>query len=249
MDENPVQEPLLLSKISVNKKSLFVSSVKWILTVLVWAIFAAWIGVIFLFPTQFGNELLVKYIHATSGNPLGITGSLFLVLSGPILVIAFLSIFHLIISGDEELKQKKSSKHPGVRLWTFPVLVDGPFGVVSAAEFIGILLFAVYVIWALYAYIIQSLNSVSEEDLTPMEEGIMFLKRMGGHLGSMGLYCMAFLFLPVARGSVLLRFINIPFEHATRYHVWLGHLTMVLFTLHGLLYIVGWAMEGNLLEE
>ncbi|KAB5573362.1 hypothetical protein DKX38_000556 [Salix brachista] len=249
MDENPVQEPLLLSKISVNKKSLFVSSVKWILTVIVWAIFAAWIGVIFLFPTQFGNELLVKYIHATSGNPLGITGSLFLVLSGPILVIAFLSIFHLIISGDEELQQKKSSKHPGVRLWTFPVLVDGPFGVVSAAEFIGILLFAVYVIWALYAYIIQSLNHVSEEDLTPMEEGIMFLKLMGGHLGSMGLYCMAFLFLPVARGSVLLRFINIPFEHATRYHVWLGHLTMVLFTLHGLLYIVGWAMEGNLLEK
>ena len=74
MDENPVQEPLLLSKISVNKKSLFVSSLKWILTVLVWAIFAAWIGVIFLFPPQFGNELLVKYIHATSGNPLGITG-------------------------------------------------------------------------------------------------------------------------------------------------------------------------------
>jgi len=78
---------------------------------------------------------------------------------------------------------------------------------------------------------------------------ILFLKMMGGHLGSMGLYCMAFLFLPVARGSVLLRFINIPFEHATRYHVWLGHLTMVLFTLHGLLYIVGWAMEGNLLHK
>lgn len=57
------------------------------------------------------------------------------------------------------------------------------------------------------------------------------------------------MFLPVARGSVLLRFINIPFEHATRYHVWLGHLTMVLFTLHGLLYIVGWAMEGNLLQK
>lgn len=78
---------------------------------------------------------------------------------------------------------------------------------------------------------------------------ILFLKMMGGHLGSMGLYCMAFLFLPVARGSVLLRFINIPFEHATRYHVWLGHLTMVLFTLHGLLYVVGWAMEGNLLHK
>ena len=65
----------------------------------------------------------------------------------------------------------------------------------------------------------------------------------------MGLYCLAFLFLPVARGSVLLRLIDIPFEHATRYHVWLGHLTMELFTLHGLFYIIAWTIEGDLLQE
>ena len=33
------------------------------------------------------------------------------------------------------------------RLWSFPVLVDGPLGVVSAAELIGIILFIVFVIW------------------------------------------------------------------------------------------------------
>lgn len=71
---------------------------------------------------------------------------------------------------------------------------------------------------------------------------------MGLRLGSIGIFCLAFLFLPVARGSVLLRLIDIPFEHATKYHVWLGHLTMVLFTLHGLLYVIAWAMEGRLLE-
>jgi hypothetical protein len=60
---------------------------------------------------------------------------------------------------------------------------------------------------------------------------------------------MAFLFLPVSRGSVLLRLIDIPFEHATRYHVWLGHLTMALFTLHGLCYVIAWSLEGNLLGE
>lgn len=74
MDGNSVQEPFLLSEISVKKTSLFVSSVKWILKILMWAIFVVWIGVIFLFPTQFGNGLLEKYIHATNGNPCGITG-------------------------------------------------------------------------------------------------------------------------------------------------------------------------------
>ena len=76
-----------------------------------------------------------------------------------------------------------------------------------------------------------------------------FLGIMGLRFGSIGIYCLAFLFLPVARGSVLLRVIDIPFEHATKYHVWLGHLTMVLFTLHGLLYVVAWAIEGRLLEK
>lgn len=71
----------------------------------------------------------------------------------------------------------------------------------------------------------------------------------GLRLGSIGLFCMAFLFLPIARGSVLLRMIDIPFEHATRYHVWLGHLTMALFTLHGLCYVIAWALEGRLIEK
>lgn len=74
-------------------------------------------------------------------------------------------------------------------------------------------------------------------------------KVMGLRTGAIGLMCLAFLFIPVSRGSVLLRYIDIPFEHATRYHVWLGHLTMVLFTVHGLLYVIAWAMEGHLVQE
>ncbi|KAB1213010.1 Ferric reduction oxidase 6 [Morella rubra] len=67
--------------------------------------------------------------------------------------------------------------------------------------------------------------------------------------GSIGSYLLAFLFLPIARGSVLLRLIGIPFEHATRYHAWLGHLTMLLFTLHGPFYVIAWAIKGHLIEE
>lgn len=59
--------------------------------------------------------------------------------------------------------RKKASKYPSFRLWTFPVLVDGPFGVVSAAELIGILLFVVFVIWAVYAYIMSILSLMSDQ--------------------------------------------------------------------------------------
>lgn len=77
----------------------------------------------------------------------------------------------------------------------------------------------------------------------------LLIEITGLRLGFMGMICLAFLFLPVARGSVLLRYVHIPFEHATRYHVWLGHLTMLLFTLHGLFYVIGWAIQGRLIEE
>ncbi|KAK4791865.1 hypothetical protein SAY86_022300 [Trapa natans] len=75
------------------------------------------------------------------------------------------------------------------------------------------------------------------------------LELSGLHLGSMGLCCTSLLFLPVARGSVILRVVDIPFEQAARYHVWLGHLTMLIFTLHGLCYVVSWAIQGHLLQE
>ncbi|XP_040989758.1 ferric reduction oxidase 7, chloroplastic-like [Juglans microcarpa x Juglans regia] len=214
-----------------------------------WDIFIAWVALIFLFPAQFVNQLFEKWIQTTRGTVFGITGSIFMLFSGPILVIAFLAIVYLIITAKEELPEKKAAKNPSFRLWTFPVLVDGPFGVVSATEFIGILLFVAYVIWAVYAYTMQILISVSQFPFTFEQKSCFILEFLGLRFGSIGLYCIAFLFLPIARGSVLLRLIDIPFEHATRYHVWLGHLTMLLFTLHGLFYVIAWAIEGHLLQE
>ncbi|WCJ41920.1 ferric reduction oxidase 7 [Euphorbia peplus] len=241
-------EPLLVNT-GVKKTPFFVLSLKWVIKIFIWAIFVLWVVFIFLYPTDVGSALFEKWIHATQGTLFGLSGSIFLILSGPVLLIAFLSIAQLIISGEEKFQQKKSLKRPSVRLWTFPVLIDGPFGVVSAAEFIGILLFAVYIFWSLYTYTLKNLSLLSQLQLNGREQSIWLIEFTGLRLGAIGLFCMVFLFLPVARGSVLLRLIDIPFEHATRYHVWLGHLTMVLFTLHGLFYAIGWTMRGTLLSQ
>ncbi|ONK57799.1 uncharacterized protein A4U43_C09F4210 [Asparagus officinalis] len=177
-----------------------------------------------------------------------VMGSIFLGFGAPILIIAFLAFLYIIAFPSDNF-EKKNTKFPRFRLWTFPVLVDGPFGVVSAAELIGILLFSAYIVWNIIAYIIQSHDMLSGFSLPSKMKSIFMLEIIGLRLGSIGLFCMVFLFLPVARGSVLLRLIDIPFEHATRYHVWLGHLTMVLFTLHGLFYVIAWSWEGKLTRE
>lgn len=253
MDEHSARESLLVSKGNgldyAKKTSFLASSMKLILKFIMWVIFIYWATFIFFYPSTFVNDLYGKYIDATEGTAYGITGSIFLAFSAPILVIAFLAIAHLIITSDEEIHEKKTAKNPRFRLWTFPVIVDGPFGVVSAAELIGIILFSAYIIWAVSAYAVKDLDIISNYQLTFFKECYLMLELTGLRFGLIGLFCLAFLFLPIARGSVLLQLIDIPFEHATRYHVWLGHLTMALFTLHGLFYIVAWAMQGRLLEE
>ncbi|PON78701.1 Cytochrome b245, heavy chain [Trema orientale] len=250
MDANSVQQPLLLSPSVepsyVKKTYLLTSLVKLILKVVMWVVFISWVAIAFLLPGEFSNQIITLLFKATGGTIFGFTGSFLLLFCGPVLLISFLAFAYIVVTGEEEFSKKKSS--PSFRLWTFPVIVDGPFGVVSAAEFIGILLFVVYVIWAVYAYTLRALSMISDQ-LSFKEQSSFFLEIMGLRLGSVGIFCLAFLFLPVARGSVLLRLIDIPFEHATRYHVWLGHLTMVLFTLHGLLYVIAWTIQGRLVEQ
>ncbi|XP_031103586.1 ferric reduction oxidase 6-like [Ipomoea triloba] len=245
-------EPLLKERDEFNgnkKTPLWVSSAKLALKVVMCVIFILWAAFIFLRPAEFMNNLSNTLTNATKGTVFGITGSIFLWYSAPILIIAFLAIPHLILSGEDEVQVKKAGKGASFRLWTFPVLVDGPFGVVTAAEMIGIVLFAVFTIWAVVMYTIQNNKILAEFDVALKEKCIFLLELTGLRFGFIGLICLAFLFLPVARGSILLRLIDIPFEHATRYHVWLGHLTMALFTLHGLFYVIGWAMQGRLVEE
>jgi hypothetical protein len=60
--------------------------------------------------------------------------------------------------------------------------------------------------------------------------------------------CVALLFLPVARGSALLALVGLTSEASVKYHIWLGHIAMVIFTAHGLCYITFWASTDQIDE-
>ncbi|CAN0910142.1 Ferric reduction oxidase 7, chloroplastic [Linum grandiflorum] len=247
-----LREPLLADDRKLGATGWFRPFAKWVLKMSMWAIFIVWVTLIFIFPTELGSDLVfTKWTSLTQIPLFGITGSLLLLLAGPVLLIALLAAAHLIISGEGEhhLYRKKSLKYPRAQLWTFPVLVDGPLGVVSATELIGVVLFVGYIVWSFYLYTLRNLATLSRYTLTLPQFSLLLMELTGLRLGMIGMFCLAFLFLPISRGSMLLRLIDIPVEHATRYHVWLGHITMLLFTLHGLFYVVAWAIQGKLLEE
>lgn len=214
--------------------------------VTVWVIFIVWASLIFLYPSGTLHPYYINLLQAMETPLFGLAGSVFLLYSAPILLIALLATVYIYLGDDNQIQ---GTKHPPrVRLWTLPILVDGPFGVVSAAELIGIVVFATYIVWSMYAETLQNIQLLASFTV-PSKEGLFMLELTGLRLGVIGLFCVALLFLPVTRGSLLLRLIDIPFEHATRYHVWLGHLTMLLFTLHGLFFAVAWAIQGRFIEE
>lgn len=72
------------------------------------------------------------------------------------------------------------------------------------------------------------------------------LRTSAYNLALVGNICCAFLFFPVTRGSSILPLVGLTSEASIKYHIWLGHLAMVLFTAHGLCYSLYWAITHDL---
>ncbi|KAJ0886434.1 putative ferric-chelate reductase (NADH) [Helianthus annuus] len=66
--------------------------------------------------------------------------------------------------------------------------------------------------------------------------------------GLIGNLCLAFLFFPVTRGSSILSF-GLTSEASIKYHIWLGHIVMTLFTSHGVCYIIYWIVTKQTSER
>ena len=67
-------------------------------------------------------------------------------------------------------------------------------------------------------------------------------------LGFAGNLVLAFLFIPVTRGSSILPLVGLTSEGSIKYHIWMGHIAMLLFTLHGLFYVIVWGSADKLIK-
>nr|KYP77109.1 hypothetical protein KK1_021380 [Cajanus cajan] len=68
-------------------------------------------------------------------------------------------------------------------------------------------------------------------------------------LGVVGNICLAFMFFPVSRGSCVLPLLGLTSENSIKYHIWLGHMAMILFTAHAICYIICWALTDHISDE
>ncbi|KAI5080884.1 hypothetical protein GOP47_0004067 [Adiantum capillus-veneris] len=142
----------------------------------------------------------------------------------------------------------KAGRSPRPNVSTYPLIVHtgwwNPFGVLTAAEaliLVGMLFVVFYSFGRLTRFEFNEVERKYNADPQlslhiPMN--VSKLKRATQNLGRASLLPFALLWIPVSRGSPLLRLLKLPFEHAVKYHIWLATLTLTLLSGHSVCCII-----------
>ncbi|KAL7203348.1 hypothetical protein ACSBR2_016607 [Camellia fascicularis] len=188
-----------------------------------------------IYKTWFG-----KILVDTNSTYFGFQGPTILVYTFPVLFIAVMSCVYLHLGkqvSDNSTERSNGKKHK-FGSWKRPMIIKG-LGIVCGIELAMFVMFIALLIWSFSAHLRIFFSDVGRQ---AMQKGDKIwevkLDRVGLTLGLVGNICLAFLFFPVTRGSSLLPLFGLSLEASIKYHIWLGHITMVLFTSHGVFYII-----------
>ncbi|CAK7338841.1 unnamed protein product [Dovyalis caffra] len=180
-------------------------------------------------------------LKKTSSTYLGEQGTTILIYTFPVLFIATIGSFYLHMEKkyDHDQSTRFVSRILSLKR---PVMTTGPLGIVSWTELTFLAMFVGLLVWSMYSYTHDMFASAAlEAAQEKFQVWEVKLEGAGLSLGLVGNTCLAFLFFPVTRGSSVLQFVGLTSEASIKYHIWLGHITMAIFTAHGVCYITYWA--------
>ncbi|XP_030468309.2 ferric reduction oxidase 2 [Syzygium oleosum] len=213
-------------------------------TVLIWIVM----------PTNTYRNRWSPSIRAKSGSStyFGNQGYTILMFTFPVLFIACLGCVYLHLgnkSSEPRVGKNGMERNKGLAMWKRPVLVRGPLGIVSWIEVAFFVMFMALLVWSFATYLRNSFLNI---DRTGPTDGDKVweakLETSGLRLGLVGNIALSFLFFPVTRASSVLPLFSLTSEASIKYHIWLGHIVMVLFTTHGIVYILYWALTHRISE-
>ncbi|KAF8111500.1 hypothetical protein N665_0074s0032 [Sinapis alba] len=172
----------------------------------------------------------------------------------PMILLAFLGCIYLHLKKQTSvdqfhsgLERKKRDKFGALRK---PMLVKGPLGIVTVTEVMFLTMFMTLLLWSLTNYFYYTFVTITPQSAAVHGDNIWEarLDSIAVRLGVAGNICLAFLFYPVARGSSLLAAVGLTSESSIKYHIWLGHLVMILLTSHGLCYVIYWISTNQVYQ-
>nr|XP_004229896.2 ferric reduction oxidase 2 [Solanum lycopersicum] len=188
-------------------------------------------------------------VAATNSTFFDIQGPIMMNFTFPILFIAVLGCLYV------HLEKKKSDivtssycNKDWLKILKKPKIIKS-LGIVTWIELFFLAMFIILCVWYFSAFVYFHYSTITTYAATKgVEVWQARIDRLALVIGLTGNICLTFLFYPVSRGSSILPLLGLTSEGSIKYHIWLGHMAMTLFTIHGLLFILFWAVSGRLHE-
>ncbi|KAI4324945.1 hypothetical protein MLD38_030386 [Melastoma candidum] len=220
--------------------------IRWVIRLIILVVSLGYLLVWIMIPT---NTFYVNWFPSIRSRTASAyfegSGAGLLIYVFPVLFVALLASFYMQLGSKEVYVGKSSCGRWGS--WKNPALVRGPLGIVSWIEMLFLAMFVVLLVWSFGSYIHRIFPNAGQ-DASSQGQLVWEVKLsyMALLLGLVGYICLSFLFFPVTRGSSVLRIIGVTSEESIKYHIWLGHIAMTLFMLHGLIFIIYWAKTNQI---
>ncbi|KAK9060876.1 hypothetical protein SSX86_018056 [Deinandra increscens subsp. villosa] len=177
-----------------------------------------------------------------------LTGTNLVLFSFPIMLLASLGCIYLHFQMKHVPKRSTvmiSKRRRWLDSWKRPLIVMNPVGIVSSMEVVFSAMFVALLGWSLYHYLNVSFGNLHMHMVGEKVWQAKF-RSVSLRLGYIGNITWAFLFFPVTRGSSVLRLVGLTSESSIKYHIWLGHISMILFTAHSIGFFIYWGFTDQM---
>ncbi|WMV11471.1 hypothetical protein MTR67_004856 [Solanum verrucosum] len=203
-------------------------------------------------PTNMYRQIWTPKIkaHTTNSTYFGAQGRNLLMNTFPLIFIAVLGCVYLHLwkkSNNKNINRVEEKQK--LAIWRRPIIMKG-LGIVSRIELSFFVMFIALLVWTFASYLHIIFPTITPKSVAKSGEKVWEakLEDSGLRLGLVGNICLTFLFVPVTRGSSVLQVFGLTSEASVKYHIWLGHIVMTLFSAHGICYIIYWAATHQLSE-
>ncbi|KAJ9539627.1 hypothetical protein OSB04_026133 [Centaurea solstitialis] len=213
-------------------------------------VFIGWLFMWVMLPTKtYKYSWLVTLSNRLNSTYLREQGTNLVIFSFPIMFLASLGCVYLHFQ-KKSRPESNPSRKKWLDSWKRPVMVVNPLGIVTLMELMFAAMFVVLLGWSLANYLHVSFSNLHMHmhmhNTSPQKVWQAKFRSVSLRLGYIGNITWAFLFFPVTRGSSILQLVGLTSESSIRYHIWLGHLSMVLFSAHSVGFIIYWAMTNQM---
>ncbi|CAA7406801.1 unnamed protein product [Spirodela intermedia] len=208
------------------------------LKLLAWVVFVGWLLMWLMRPTNtYRNVWRIKLQDKLNSTTyFGSQGMSILIFAFPIMFISLLGCLYLHL---KEISSSSQSFDDRLAFWGRPALSKGPLGIVSWMQLSFFLMFIALVIWSFATYLKTGFDQL---------KSLQRFRTASFRMALIGTLSCAFLFFPVTRGSSILPLFGLTSDASVKYHVWLGHITLIFFFGHSAGYIIYWAINDEICE-